>query len=194
MAASALKTSLKSLRVSKPLVVTGKSGLKRYSQLLTEVLGDSYDFTTVEGEPTVDNAKAATAFAVEKNCDSVIAIGGGSAIDLGKAVAALITNSKRDIYDFLEVVGKGMSIENPPVPFLAVPTTSGTGSEATKNAVLKSDEHQRKVSLRHDSMIPDVAILDPSLTLSCPSSVTAHVGMDTLCQVPTVASDKLSSL
>jgi len=187
-AVSAVSTAKKSLKISKPLIVTGKSGLQRYGAELKEIFADQPDFdihahsVTIEGEPTVENAQAFVAFANERRCDSVLAIGGGSAVDVGKAVAALIPN-KRDIFDYLEVIGKGMPLEEDPLPFIAVPTTSGTGSEATKNAVLKSNAHGLKVSIRHDKMYPDVAILDPMLTLSCPPSVTAHVGMDTLCQV-----------
>ena len=96
--------------------------------------------------------------------------GGGSALDLGKAVAALMTNSG-DVYDYLEIVGKGLPIKNKPVPLIAVPTTSGTGSECTKNAVLKSSEHGRKASMRHDSMLPAIAVIDPCLSVSCPRQV-----------------------
>ena len=106
-------------------------------------------------------------------CDAVLSIGGGSVIDLGKATAAITTNRHRDIYDFLEVVGKGLPIDFDPIPFIAIPTTSGTGSEATKNAVLKSTKHKRKVSIRHEKMIPAVAIVDPTLTISSPKGLTA---------------------
>lgn len=98
-------------------------------------------------------------------------LGGGSALDLGKAVAALMTN-KDDIYNYLEIIGKGIPIQNKPAPLIAVPTTSGTGSECTKNAVLKSLAHGRKVSMRHDSMLPLAAIIDPCLSVSCPQQVS----------------------
>jgi Iron-containing alcohol dehydrogenase len=91
-------------------------------------------------------------------------------LDLGKAVAALMTNTG-DVYDYLEIVGKGLPITNKPVPLIAVPTTSGTGSECTKNAVLKSSEHGRKASMRHDSMLPAIAVIDPCLSVSCPQQV-----------------------
>ena len=112
----------------------------------------------------------------------MISIGGGSAIDLGKSVAALVTNPG-DIFDHLEVIGKGLPITNKPLPYIAVPTTSGPGSEATKNAVLKSNKFGRKASIRADSMLPLVAIVDPTLTITCPPSITANVGLDTLCQL-----------
>jgi hypothetical protein len=91
-------------------------------------------------------------------------------LDLGKAVAALMTNNG-DVFEYLEIIGKGMPIEKLPMPHIAVPTTSGTGSECTKNAVLKSLSHGRKASMRHDSMLPTIAIIDPCLSVSCPQQV-----------------------
>ena len=85
-------------------------------------------------------------------------------------MAALMTNGG-DVYDYMEVVGKGLSIKNKPVPLIAVPTTSGTGSECTKNAVLKSTEHGKKASMRHDTMLPSIAVIDPCLSVSCPQQV-----------------------
>jgi alcohol dehydrogenase class IV len=94
-------------------------------------------------------------------------------LDLGKAVAALMKNTG-DIFDYLEIIGKGMPIQNQPMPHIAVPTTSGTGSECTKNAVLKSLSHGRKASMRHDSMLPTIAIIDPCLSVSCPQQVVSR--------------------
>ena len=187
VAASALKQALGDLQSKRPLIVTGKSGFERYKQSLLEpALGTGYDFYAaryaVTGEPTVEDVQSATAIAIAHKCDSVVAVGGGSAIDLGKAVSALVTN-RNDIFEHLEVIGKGLPIKNAPIPLIAVPTTAGTGSEATKNAVIKSVQHGRKASIRHDSMLPKIAIIDPLLTVSCPPDVTAHVGLDTLCQV-----------
>jgi len=111
--------------------------------------------------------------------DLVIAIGGGSAIDLAKAVAALATNPHGEsVRDFLEGVGRGLKIEQPPLPLLAIPTTSGTGTEATKNAVISSYDPPFKKSLRSDLMVPKVVLVDPELTLSLPRAITAHTGMD----------------
>jgi alcohol dehydrogenase class IV len=112
----------------------------------------------------------------------VIAIGGGSVIDSGKAIAALVVN-KGKLLDYLEVIGKGKPLSNPSVPFIAVPTTAGTGSEVTRNAVLASQEHQVKVSLRSPFMLPRLALVDPRLTCSMPPEVTAITGMDALSQV-----------
>lgn len=116
--------------------------------------------------------------------DLVMAVGGGSAIDLAKAVAALATNRHGEsVMAFLEGVGRGAKIETPPLPVLAVPTTAGTGSEATKNAVISSVDPQFKKSLRSDLMIPRVVLIDPELTVSVPPAVTAHTGMDAITQL-----------
>ena len=136
----------------------------------------------VAGEPDVSMVVKAAQIARDNICDCVVCFGGGSVIDLGKAVSALLTNPG-DPLDYLEVVGKGLPLSERPAPCIAVPTTSGTGSEVTKNAVLKVAEKKVKVSLRSAWMIPDVALLDPELTLSVPPAVTASTGMDALTQV-----------
>jgi len=111
----------------------------------------------------------------------VAAIGGGSVIDLGKAVAMLLANGG-DPLDYLEVVGAGQPITRPAAPCVAVPTTAGTGAEVTANAVLAVPEHRLKASLRSPLMIPRVALVDPQLTASCPPPVTAASGLDALTQ------------
>ena len=133
------------------------------------------------GEPTGDTARAATRLAREHEADMVIAVGGGSVLDLGKAVAMLLANGG-DPSDYLEVIGAGRPITSPSVPFAAVPTTAGTGAEVTANAVLASPEHGRKVSLRAPTMLPALALIDPLLTLGCPPPVTAASGLDALTQ------------
>jgi alcohol dehydrogenase class IV len=135
----------------------------------------------VRGEPTVDSARAAVAAAREHGADVVVAVGGGSVIDLGKTVAMLLAN-RGDPLDYLEVVGAGRTITEPSVPFVAVPTTAGTGAEVTANAVLASPEHGVKASLRSPLMLPRVALVDPLLTVSCPPGVTASAGLDALTQ------------
>ncbi len=135
----------------------------------------------VAGEPTVELARSGTAAAREHGADVVVAIGGGSVIDLGKAVAMLLGNGG-DPLDYLEVVGSGKKITQPAVPLLAVPTTAGTGAEVTANAVLASPAHGVKASLRSPLMIPRVALVDPELTVSCPPPVTAASGLDALTQ------------
>ncbi|HLK69985.1 MAG TPA: iron-containing alcohol dehydrogenase [Bryobacteraceae bacterium] len=136
----------------------------------------------VKGEPTVDLIRTGAEFAREEQCDMVIAIGGGSAIDAGKALAAMIANPG-DPLDYLEVIGRGQPLTRPSTPFIAIPTTAGTGSEVTRNAVLGSPEHRVKASLRSASMLPKVALIDPELTFDLPQSVTASTGLDALTQV-----------
>ena len=116
--------------------------------------------------------------------DLVVGIGGGAAVDLAKAASAMATNSGSDsVKDYLEGVGIGLHLQNAPLPLLAVPTTAGTGSEATKNAVISSHEPAFKKSLRSDGMIPRVALVDPELSRSLPPETTAHTGMDALTQL-----------
>jgi alcohol dehydrogenase class IV len=112
----------------------------------------------------------------------VIALGGGSAIDTGKAIAALAANPG-DPLDYLEVIGKGRPLAHAPLPVIAIPTTAGTGAEVTRNAVLESPQHRVKVSLRSPLMLPRVALVDPELTRSVPPNITASTGMDALTQV-----------
>ncbi len=135
----------------------------------------------VAGEPTIGLARAGAAAAREHGADVVVAIGGGSVIDTGKAVAMLLGNGG-DPLDYLEVIGAGRKITQPAVPCVAVPTTAGTGAEVTANAVLAAPEHGIKASLRSPLMIPRVALVDPRLTVSCPAPVTASSGLDALTQ------------
>jgi len=134
------------------------------------------------GEPTVATAEAAIKLAKEQKCGAVIAIGGGTPVDTGKCVAAVLTNGgpTPDLYDFLEVVGRARPLTSRCAPFVAVPTTAGPGAEVTKNSVLEAGD--RKVSMRHPYMLPDVAVIDPELTLNLPKDVTAHTGLDALTQ------------
>ncbi|MGJ5817890.1 iron-containing alcohol dehydrogenase [Paludibaculum fermentans] len=136
----------------------------------------------IDGEPTLDVVTAGVAAAKRDRCNFVIACGGGSSIDAGKAIAALLTNPG-ELLDYLEVVGKGKALPNPSAPFIAVPTTAGTGSEVTRNAVLASPGHRVKASLRSPHMLPALAVVDPELTLDLPSAVTASTGLDALTQV-----------
>jgi alcohol dehydrogenase class IV len=137
---------------------------------------------SVASEPTVDIIRRGVAEARESGCDVVLGAGGGSVLDTGKAVAALMTNPG-DPLDYLEVIGAGKPLSNPSVPYIALPTTAGTGTEATQNAVIASPEHGVKVSLRSPMMFPRAAIIDPLLTLSCPPGVTAASGLDALTQL-----------
>jgi alcohol dehydrogenase class IV len=137
---------------------------------------------TITAEPDLETVAAAAENARSWHSEMVIALGGGSAIDTGKAIAALITNGG-ELIDYLEVIGKGKPLLAPSLPFIAVPTTAGTGSEVTSNAVIESREHKVKVSLRHTFMIPRIALIDPELTLSLPPEITASSGLDALTQV-----------
>jgi alcohol dehydrogenase class IV len=136
----------------------------------------------VSGEPTIDLARAGAELARTGGCDVVLGLGGGSVLDAAKAIAALATQPG-DVLDYLEVIGRGLPLATSPLPCVAVPTTAGTGSEATKNAVLASPEHRVKVSLRSPDMLPRAAVVDPELTLSLPRNVTAATGLDALSQL-----------
>jgi alcohol dehydrogenase class IV len=149
---------------------------------LLEGAGVEVEVASVAGEPTVEDVVAIVAAARAGNAEWIVGVGGGSVLDAGKAVAALLANPGQP-HDYLEVVGKGQPLARPPLPFVAVPTTAGTGAEVTKNAVLASTAHGVKVSLRSDAMLPQVALVDPALTLSLPPALTAATGLDALTQV-----------
>jgi alcohol dehydrogenase class IV len=137
---------------------------------------------SVAGEPSIETVQDGMQFARANNCDVIIGLGGGSAIDTGKAIAALMTNPG-DPLDYLEVIGRGQALMQTHLPYIAIPTTAGTGSEVTRNAVLASHEHHVKVSLRSPLMLPRVAIVDPELTYSLPPAITASTGLDALTQL-----------
>jgi alcohol dehydrogenase class IV len=164
------------------LLVTGVSR-DRAAPLfaLLEAAGVACAPFTVPGEPTVELVRAGAATARGEHCGLVVAMGGGSAIDAGKALAAMLANPG-DPLDYLEVIGAGRPIERPSAPFIAIPTTAGTGSEVTRNAVLASPEHRVKASLRSAGMLPRLAVVDPELTLGLPRSITASTGLDALTQ------------
>jgi alcohol dehydrogenase class IV len=133
------------------------------------------------GEPTIALVEEGARVARESRCELVIALGGGSVIDAGKAIAALVTN-REPVRDYLEVVGRAQPLTEKPLPFVAIPTTAGTGAEVTRNAVLLAEEERVKVSLRSPLMLPAVALVDPELTYSVPPDVTAWTGLDALTQ------------
>ena len=167
---------------TRALWVTGKDrarGAALEAQL--RQAGVELEAVSVTGEPSVEDAQRAVAAGQRIGAQLVVACGGGSVLDLGKAAAALLTNPG-DAFDFLEVIGRGQPLLAPALPLIALPTTAGTGAEVTKNAVLASARHGAKASLRHDSMLPAVALVDPQLTLSMPPAVTAATGLDALTQ------------
>ncbi len=165
------------------LVVSGRN-TSRASGLLTTLRDSGVDSVVfpVPGEPALETVRQAVSLARQDGCDMVVGFGGGSALDAGKAVAAMLTNTG-DLLDYLEVIGAAKPLANPPAPFVAIPTTAGTGSEVTRNAVLFSPDHRLKVSLRSPSMLPRIALIDPELTYDLPPTVTAFTGLDALTQL-----------
>jgi alcohol dehydrogenase class IV len=139
-------------------------------------------FHRQRGEPTVSDVDAAVSTARQDACDLIVALGGGSAIDAAKAVAGLVTNGGSAL-DYMEVIGRGQKIAKPAAAWIAVPTTAGTGAEATRNAVIGAPDRKYKASLRSELLLARVALIDPELGLAVPRSVTAASGMDALCQL-----------
>jgi len=168
---------------SSAFVVTGRT-VKRAEPLLKQLekQGIKHVAFSVSGEPTITIVRAGVEQARQAKSDLVIGIGGGSVLDTGKAIAAMLTNSGQ-LEDYLEVVGRGKPLTRHPVPYIAIPTTAGTGAEVTRNAVLASLEHRVKVSMRSPLMLPRLAVVDPALTHSMPPSVTASTGLDALTQL-----------
>lgn len=163
------------------LFVHGRSSeaIPRVREILSR-LGVSHTEFQIHGEPTIEvvqeGLRAAQAY------EMVIGLGGGSILDTGKAIAALATNPG-NVLDYLEVIGKGQPLINAPLPYIAIPTTAGTGAEVTRNAVLESTEHNVKVSLRSPMMLPRIALVDPELTYTLPAEITASSGLDALTQL-----------
>lgn len=165
------------------LLVTGRN-VERSGPLLGSLKNTGMKIVTfsVSDEPTIELTIEGAELARQNASDIVIGMGGGSVVDTAKAIAALLTN-RGDITDYLEVIGRGKPLSRSSAPCIAIPTTAGTGAEVTKNAVLTSQEHKVKVSLRSPTMLPDLAIVDPELTYSMPPSLTASTGLDALTQV-----------
>jgi alcohol dehydrogenase class IV len=165
------------------LVVTGRNP-ERANQLLALLATSGIATATfaVAGEPEIGTVDNGVACAKKANCGLVIAIGGGSVIDAGKAMAAMLTN-EGELLDYLEIIGRGKSLAGPTAPFFAIPTTAGTGAEVTRNAVLASPAHKVKVSLRSSCLLPSAAVVDPELTYDLPPALTASTGLDALTQL-----------
>ncbi len=138
-------------------------------------------------EPEVDDVDRVAAELRQQNAadgDFILAVGGGAAVDLAKAVAAMAVNHQSPtVKDYLEGVGQGLTIDRQPLPVLAMPTTAGTGAEATKNAVISCYDPAYKKSLRDRRLVPRIALVDPELSVSVPPEVTAASGMDAITQL-----------
>jgi len=165
------------------LVVTGRHP-QRAEKLLASLSANGIGAATfsVTGEPELSTVDQGTALAKNEKCDLVIGMGGGSVIDAAKAIAAMMTNAGA-LLDYLEIIGRGRALAQSSAPFIAIPTTAGTGSEVTRNAVLASPEHKLKVSLRSPLMLAKLAIVDPELTYDLPAALTASTGLDALTQL-----------
>jgi alcohol dehydrogenase class IV len=137
---------------------------------------------SVGGEPDLETVRGGVALARQEGCDLVVSFGGGSVLDAGKAIAAMMTN-EGDVLDYVEIIGRGRAVAKAAAPFIAIPTTAGTGSEVTRNAVLASPEHRVKVSLRSPFLLPAIALVDPELTRDLPPALTASTGLDALTQL-----------
>jgi alcohol dehydrogenase class IV len=169
-------------------LVAGTSGLSLEPVLeLLAAEGLAVVLYSVVGEPTVEVAQDGADILKRSGCDVVIGLGGGSALDTAKAVAALAANPG-EITQYLEVVGRGLPLSQPSYPVIAIPTTAGTGAEVTRNAVLaaidpETPDRKVKVSLRSVTMLPKLALIDPELTVSLPPDITATTGLDALTQL-----------
>ena len=146
------------------LLVTGKN-TDRASPILHYIKQQNmrYQHVAISGEPNITMIEETALVGRKFKPDMVIAMGGGSVLDMGKALAAVIPN-QGDVYDYVEVVGRNVPLKSKPIPFIAIPTTASTGSEVTRNAVLRSGQDQVNVSLRSPDMLADVAIIYPKLT------------------------------
>lgn len=172
---------------NKALIVLGKKSIRKYGilgKLIHLLETNDVKFTIYEGiesDPSVKTIDKGKIYAKKEKCNLVIAIGGGSVLDAGKAISALITN-QGSAADYQEIDGMGRNFLQKTVPFIAIPTTSGTGSEVTRNAVITNIEKGLKKSIRDDKLFPEIALIDPELTISLPPKATAICGGDALTQ------------
>jgi alcohol dehydrogenase class IV len=156
-------------------------GVKKLAEALAHE-GVTHETWVISGEPEVNDILEGLGLLKEAGSQVVIGLGGGSVLDAAKAIAGLFSNPG-DPLDYLEVIGKGLPLKQPALPLIAIPTTAGTGSEVTRNAVLTVREMNSKVSLRSPFLLPRLAIVDPELTVSLPPVMTAATGMDALTQL-----------
>lgn len=134
------------------------------------------------GEPTLDHLRDGLTVARGMGADLIVSVGGGAVIDLGKAIAGL-GRSDGDPVDYLELGGAPAKRAQAPLPFVAIPTTAGTGAEATKNAVIGVPERMQKISLRDPAFVADLALVDPALTDDAPRALTLATGLDAVTQL-----------
>lgn len=172
---------------NKALVVLGRSAMRksgaldRLTYLLRENNLEYIIYENIPSDPTVEIVDKGANLAKKGKCNLIIALGGGSVLDTGKAISAMVTN-EGSVADYQEIEGKGRKFQYKTIPFIAIPTTSGTGSEATSNAVITNTELSLKKSIRDPWLIPEVALVDPELTLFLPPHITATCGGDALTQ------------
>ncbi|MHA2298153.1 MAG: iron-containing alcohol dehydrogenase [Candidatus Hodarchaeales archaeon] len=172
---------------SNALIVASESALEKTGakQIIDEEFSNQdieVTFFQVKGEPEIELVDRGADLGKESGANVVVGIGGGSAVDAGKAIAGLITNGGSTL-DYMEVIGKGKKIGRPTLPYIAVPTTAGTGSEVTKNAVISARKEGFKASIRSLYLVPSLVVIDPELMVTIPQEVTARCGMDTLTQL-----------
>lgn len=183
---SGIPAALRSLGVARAMIVTGShfadEPLRPRIEAGLAAAGIAFGHAVVSGEPSPENVDAISSAVKSDGFDGILAIGGGSVMDAGKASAAGAC-LEGSIFDYLETVGSRKP-DGRRLPLVCVPTTAGTGSEATTNAVLsRPGEGGFKKSIRHDNFVPDKVFLDPELQLSCPRTVSAASGMDALTQL-----------
>ncbi|MGL5429534.1 MAG: iron-containing alcohol dehydrogenase, partial [Vibrio sp.] len=165
------------------LLISGKKP-QRYAPIVVYLQQQKlrYQHVQVTGEPNITMVEETAQLGRRFNPDMVVAIGGGSVLDMGKAVAAVIPN-QGNVYDYVEVVGRSVPLKAKPLPFIAIPTTASSGSEVTRNAVLRSAQDRVKVSLRSPDMLADVAIIDPTLTYGTDLLISGRGALDAFTHV-----------
>lgn len=173
---------------SKALIVLGGGSLRnngvvdKLSSLLKKSGIEICFYEGINGEPEVETIDKGVDIALKNDVDLVIGMGGGSVIDTAKAISGIVTNGG-SVLEYLEGVGTGREITKDSLPYIAIPTTSGTGAEVTKNSVILSRKQKFKKSIRSFKLIPDIALVDPELTMGVPPNITAYCGMDALTQL-----------
>ena len=164
-------------------IITGKDKT-RVEFFINELVRSGIITNTfqISSEPTIEQVESAATMARQSGVDLIVGIGGGSVIDAGKAISAMATNPG-NVIDYLEVIGGAKPLQFQSLFYIAIPTTAGTGTEVTRNAVITSKKDGVKASMRHQCLLPRVAVVDPNLTLTLPPGLTAETGLDALTQL-----------